>query len=174
MSLPIGQRVKVYRNLHKDTWSLLATEGPQKGRVIGYADEVLVTDPVLIVSEASRQRAIREQARNVHAFVVGVMQPTTHLEGPLQRVRYNPFRAGCFTDPAGACVVEGTVALLDTQGSLWMDLPDPDFTLLLARATEALRESLRAKVPERYLSEFLVRKQPELEAMVRVQLRRAA
>jgi hypothetical protein len=174
MSLPIGQKVKVYRNLHKATWSLMATDGPQKGRVIGYADEVLVVDPVLTVSEASRQRAIREQARNVHAFVIGTVQATTALQGPLQRVRYNPFRAGCFTDPAGACVVEGKAALLDAHGFLWMDLPDPDFTLLLAKATETLREALKAKVPERYLSEFLARKQPELEALARDQLRRAA
>jgi hypothetical protein len=172
LSRRIGQKVKVYRNLHKDTWSLMATEGPRKGRVIGYAKEVLLTDPVLTVSEASRQRAIREKARNVHAFVIGVMQPTASLEGPLQRVRYNPFQAGCFTNPVGVCVVEGKVALLDAQGSLWMDLIDPDFTLLLARATEVLREELRAKVPERYLSEFLARKQPELEALVRRQLGR--
>ena len=173
MSL-LHHTVKVYRNLHRNTWSLLATEGPHKGKVIGYADRVVLADPVLTVSEASRQRAIREQARNVHAFVIGTLVEPEQIAGPLQRVRYNPFRAGCFTDPAGACVVEGHQALLDEQGMLWMDLPDPDFVLLLSQATLALRRQLAAKVPERYLSEFLDRKRPELEALVWAQLQRAA
>ena len=164
--LPVGQRVKVYRNLHKDTWSLMATEGPQKGRVIGYANEVLIGSPTLTVGEASRQRAIREHSRNVHAFVVGtVLEPRRPEEG-LTRVRYNPFRAGCFTDPGGQCVVRSGLALLDRQGFLWMDLPDPDFTLLMAQA----EARLRAESPGPYLDDFLQRMRPMLEATVRRQL----
>ena len=34
----IDRKVKVYRNLHKDTLSLMAADGPERGRVIGYSD----------------------------------------------------------------------------------------------------------------------------------------
>ena len=36
----LGQPVKVYRNLHKDQWSLMAADGPEKGRVIGYGSDL--------------------------------------------------------------------------------------------------------------------------------------
>ena len=136
----IGQQVKVYRNLHRDTWSLMAAAGPEKGRVIGYSDAVELADPILTVSAASRQRVLRERRRNVHAFVSGrVLPPGTLRRAALVRVRYNPFRAGCFTDPVGACVFGGGAAQLDEQGALWMDA-SPDATLLLASAEALLRQ----------------------------------
>ena len=158
----IGETVKVYRNLHRDTWSLMATTGPRRGRVIGYSDAVELADPVLTVSEASRQRAIRERTRNVHAFVIGrVLAPGMLSGAELLRVRYNPFRAGCFTDPVDACVFEGGVAKLDERGALWMDA-SPDATLLLASAEALLRQrAVKLGIPPATVDDFIDRRRAD-------------
>ena len=131
-------RVKVYRNLHRDAWSIMAAEGPQKGRVVGYADAVAMINPELRVGQASRERAVREQSRNVHAFVVGELIEMDAIANPVYRVRYNPFRASCFHTTLGTCVFSGGFALLDRQGGLWMDV-SPDRELVLGE--------LRARAP---------------------------
>lgn len=58
----------VYYNLHKHTFSL---KSRYTGRVTGYSNEVLMEDVKFKVSEAGRQRVLREKRKNVHAFVRG-------------------------------------------------------------------------------------------------------
>lgn len=109
--------VEVYRNLHRDLWTIRATSGPDRGRVIGYAKRLLIHDARLVVQSAGRARALREKRRNVHAFVRGDLVAVEALETvrqdnwprtPLPYVghqvvarggllRYNPYRAGYFT-----------------------------------------------------------------------------
>ena len=168
----LGQPVKVYRNLHKDQWSLMAADGPEKGRVIGYGQEVLILDPRLTVSEAGRQRAVREHRRNVHAFVVGTVGDLQQLRGPLYRVRYNPFRASCFTDALQNCVHRARQALLDREGFLWMDI-DLDSRVLVEEAIGKLKAGLPDLDPEE-VDGFVRRSLPELERMAQVQLGRRA
>lgn len=64
-------RVFVYFNLHKKCWSIRAMEGNQKGRVIAHAQAVELANCTFKVSEAGRQRVLREKRKNVHAGVVG-------------------------------------------------------------------------------------------------------
>lgn len=64
-------RVFCYYNLHKAVWSVKALEGSQKGRVILHAGEVTLAKCEFKVSEAGRQRVLREKKKNVHAGVVG-------------------------------------------------------------------------------------------------------
>lgn len=63
-------KVFVYWNLHKGCYSVknLAT-----GRVIAHAGTVTLTNAVFKVSEAGRQRVIKERRKNVHAGVVGTL-----------------------------------------------------------------------------------------------------
>mgnify|MGYP000913145528 CR=1 FL=1 len=91
--------VDVYRNLNRDMWSICAVDGPHKGKVIGHADELVMLRAVFRVSEKSRQRALREGVRNVHAKVRGalVTSPVALHDGPFTWVRYNPTRCGHFT-----------------------------------------------------------------------------
>ena len=90
--------VCVYRNLNRDSWSVRALSGPDKGRVIGHADELTLLRPWFVVSEKSRQRALSQGQRNVHAWVTGtVVADPVALHGPVTRVRYNPYRCGHFT-----------------------------------------------------------------------------
>lgn len=64
-------KVQVYYNLHKHVWSIKAAEGPNKGRVVAHAETVSLRDVTFKVSEAGRQRVLREQRKNVHAVVEG-------------------------------------------------------------------------------------------------------
>ena len=88
-------RVRVYYNLKRAVWSVKAMEGAFKGKVIGYANAVVLSDAHTVVSEASRQRVLREQRKNVHAYIDGQV---TALDGYRERlttpigsnIRYSP------------------------------------------------------------------------------------
>jgi|SRR5271157_2381393 len=66
-------KVFIYRNLHKEgnVYSLKCMEGPMKGKVIGHAHGIYLENCQLIVSEAGRQRVLKEKRKNVHAGIVG-------------------------------------------------------------------------------------------------------
>ncbi len=89
--------VYVYRNLNKNTFSIKSIES---GRVIAYADNLLVKDAKFSVSESGRKRVIREQVRNVHAGVKGtlVIDPKQFPDKlPSTPVYYNPYKVDKFT-----------------------------------------------------------------------------
>jgi len=90
-------RVFVYWNLHKHVWSVKALEGPQRGRVRGHHKQVLLANATGKVSEAGRQRVLREQQKNVHAGIVGTLVHTG-IEGffPGLPVTYNPYKYSSF------------------------------------------------------------------------------
>lgn len=91
-SLRYGQKVKVYRNLHKDTYSIVDYTS---GKVIGYADSITLKQAEFRVSEAGRQRVLRDKQKNVHAFVVGTFVSTTG--GPERyEAYYNPYKTKTF------------------------------------------------------------------------------
>ena len=96
-------RVFVYFNLHRKCLSVKALEGERKGRVIAHADMVVLDNVTFKVSEAGRQRVIREQRKNVHAGVVGELESmginTTMLsiaEALYSPLKYNPYKFDSF------------------------------------------------------------------------------
>lgn len=96
-------RVRVYRNLHKNCWSIRACEGPKRGRLLGHAPALDLTNCRLIVSQKGRERVLRDGKRNVHAFIEGEYQSVfssrkirRYYRTCLGLVRYNPFRASTF------------------------------------------------------------------------------
>jgi hypothetical protein len=94
-------RVYVYYNLHKKVLSVKALEGPEKGRVIHHATMVVLEGCTFKVSEAGRQRVLREQRKNVHAGVVGTLVAVTGEKAyfPYMRsteVTYNPYKYETF------------------------------------------------------------------------------
>ena len=64
---------RVYRNLNN---GLISIKDKKTNRVIGYAEEVWIDNPKFIVSEAGRQRVLREQRKSVHAFIEGSILKT--------------------------------------------------------------------------------------------------
>jgi hypothetical protein len=92
-SIENGQRVKVYFNLHNKKYSAVALDGSDKGRVLGHFDEVVLDDVSFIVSEAGRQRVIREKKKNVHAYAIGQWRKGRDLNFfSASKLRYNPYK----------------------------------------------------------------------------------
>lgn len=81
-------RVFVYFNLHRKCWSIKALEGERKGRVIGHAHYIDLADVTWKVSEAGRQRVLREKKKNVHAGAVGVLEKWSEWDGATHGVAF--------------------------------------------------------------------------------------
>ena len=86
-------RVRVYRHLRRRVWSL---QDPRTGLVVDHRPELVLLDVVLVVSEATRQRVIRQQRRTVHAYAVGCVSDTLIRLGG-SYLHYNPFEGPHFT-----------------------------------------------------------------------------
>ncbi|HEY6575928.1 MAG TPA: hypothetical protein VI029_13550 [Mycobacterium sp.] len=74
-----GDLVKIRWNLRTGGWSIMATNGTMRDRVVAHADKVQLADVEFRVSEAQRQRALKTGQRNAHAFAVGILlDPSDH------------------------------------------------------------------------------------------------
>lgn len=82
---PEGLKCFVYFNLHRKVWSIKALEGEHKGRVIAHSSMVEMSDCTFKVSEAGRQRVLRDKRKNVHAGIVGVVRIIGENMDPLSR-----------------------------------------------------------------------------------------
>ena len=111
-------RVRAYRNLHKNCWSVVAMEGKKKGRVIIHAEFLQLKDAEFRVQPAGRKKVLREQKKNVHAYVVGLMVPSTAQE-LWDRVRYNPYKFETFVDMSGNAVHTADGVFLNTDGEVY-------------------------------------------------------
>lgn len=106
-------KVFVYWNLHRGMWSVKALEGPDKGRVIHRLPEVLLYEAEGKVSEAGRQRVLRERKKNVHAGIVGRLRSadrsiTFHIEDIGDRITYNPYKYDSFVHAVDGSKFEGS------------------------------------------------------------------
>lgn len=106
-------RVAVYFNLHRKCFSIRAMEGPAKGRVVAHADDVILGRVSFRVSEAGRQRVIRERRKNVHAFVEGELKAWA---GPHGFATVAGAKAGLPTCGSWDAVDQGMAMLLEKQG----------------------------------------------------------
>lgn len=84
-------KVFVYRNLHKQCFSVKALDGPMKGKVVARLNKLVLTHCEFKVSKAGRKRVLEKKQKNVHAGVVGLW---TKLEtfDLNQEVTYNPYK----------------------------------------------------------------------------------
>lgn len=107
--LRLGTRIRVYRNLHADAYSVQTHERGRGWRVALHASRVAVSSVSFKVNEAGRQRVLKERRKNVHAYAEGSLtaQPGLCAIG-WRRVGYNPYRAPTFT-----CDVLGAVSGAD-------------------------------------------------------------
>lgn len=67
------QRVYVYHNFHKGCLSVRAMDGPEKGRVVAYADAVELAGCEFKCGEAARKRIAAGGVKEVHAGVQGTL-----------------------------------------------------------------------------------------------------
>lgn len=108
---------RVYRNLNSaGYYSVLAAEGRLKGKVLGYAKCVWLSDVRFRIQQAGYRRVQKEQVRNVHGFAIGRFRGcfeelTFKPDDIVIRISYQPFKNPFFfdrTDPETAihCVNE--------------------------------------------------------------------
>ena len=84
-----SQRVEVYRNLHKDCFSVRALNGNQKGKVIDRVKSITLKEVTFVVQPAGRKRVLKEKRKNVHAFIRGI--PTDEPLSESYEVKYDPY-----------------------------------------------------------------------------------
>lgn len=104
-TLENGQPVQVYKNLNRDCFSI---QDKKTKLVVAYADTVTVRNANFVISEAGRQRAIRDNRRNVHAYVQGEFF-ISDQDIPLEAVKvgyYNPFKTDKFINEDTNEVIE--------------------------------------------------------------------
>ena len=113
----------VYRNLHKGCYSIKALEGEHKGKVVGWNKRVLLCDVTQKISEAGRQRVLRDKQKNIHAGIVGYYSTKeiqyNHNE---KEIYYNPYKVEKFVykdtldvfENARWCLLSDGVFVFDT------------------------------------------------------------
>lgn len=142
-------KVFIYRNLNRKgvVYSIKAMDGPHKGLVLGYAQNILLINASFKVSEAGRQRVLRVQKKNVHAGAVGtivaILDPIERIPNTLShfpqydwpdsmflkhryKVKYNPYKYKTFVgykkDPEKTTELYdvGVVSLRPTGVYAWL------------------------------------------------------
>lgn len=100
------RRVYVYHNFHKGCLSVRAMEGPNKGRVVAYADAVELAGCDFKCGEAARSRIAAGGVKEVHAGVQGTLVRMDLVGSPATierlagvRVTYNPKRDAGWNKP---------------------------------------------------------------------------
>lgn len=135
-TLQPGQRVRVYRNLHRKLWSIVDLSS---GAVVGHAEEVMLRWAVFKVNDRGRARAVESGVRNVHAWVEGVIVPAeaergseailesdrgiqSHRDRMWKQIRYHPFRGERFHDDGGHVIEAAQYALMGASGRCYVTI----------------------------------------------------
>ena len=89
------RKVEVYKNLHKDCWSV-----KQDGLVKAHTTEIDLWDCAFQVNANLRQKVLKEKRKNVHAFVIGYIDCLGQSELSVvdQEVTYNPYKYKTFVN----------------------------------------------------------------------------
>ena len=110
-------KVFIYRNLHKKCWSV---KDWKTKLVIAHLDELILSDCEFKVSEAGRQRVLKEKKKNVHAGVLGYIT-TDCINCFWQQVTYNPHRMESFRLIAdNTPVYNSELVLFDKNGHVFL------------------------------------------------------
>ena len=98
------KRVQVYYNLHKKCWSVR-----QSGLVVSHTNYITLREVRFLVGKSGRQKVLREQRKNVHAYASGYVCQVEELPMIPERiaeVTYNPYQNETFVyvDNGKACL----------------------------------------------------------------------
>ena len=89
-------RVRVYFNLHKKMFSVVALTGHFRNKVIFHANKIMLKDAKFRVQLAGRKKVLSEKKKNVHAFVYGYISKENITNDKLVSVTYNPYKYASF------------------------------------------------------------------------------
>lgn len=90
-------KAKCYRNLHKQCYSVVDL---RTRKVFAHQHHVILKDATFRVSQAGRERVLRERRKNVHAYVTGTLLKSEFGFPDLEprEAYYNPYKTKTFTD----------------------------------------------------------------------------
>jgi hypothetical protein len=107
-----GQRVVVYKNLHRGDWSVRA-----HGRVIGHVREITLVGAQTHVGCAAQRRIAAGAAREVHAWITGTVCDSAALTSPT-RLTYRPReRATFYVADTGVAVSSAPIVAFTERGA---------------------------------------------------------
>lgn len=94
--------VQVYKNLNKSRaakQNIYSVRDKKSGLVIGHVKNICLKNCKFKVSEAGRQRVLREKRKNIHAIIEGETCKTSieKLDSH-QQIWYNPYKTDQFTN----------------------------------------------------------------------------
>lgn len=90
-------KYEVYRNLHKNCWSLRENDYGRR-KVVGHHDCIILTNVEFKVGKAGRARVLKEKKKNVHAYVSGTLllavngKTDAYSQAALYEITYNPYK----------------------------------------------------------------------------------
>lgn len=120
MSYPKVLRYFVYYNLTKKVWSVRSVAS---GLVVEHTKQIVLFDAIFKVSEAGRQRVLRDKRKNVHAGVQGkigsyqtCLDYVKHNDEIVSKVRYNPYVNETFVDNDGNPIFHADVVVMTAEG----------------------------------------------------------
>ena len=119
-----GQKVRVYRNLHKQG-VVYSIQDPRTGLVLGYSEEILLRNVTFKVSEYGRARVLATKKKNVHAFVEGTLRGFNVADLSfsdfiqMEKVGYDPYNYTTFVHKETETPVHSAlIALINNHGIL--------------------------------------------------------
>lgn len=117
-SIDYSKPVMLYKNLHNGLFSV-----KQDGLVVAHLESVLLSNVSFKVNESGRNRVIREQKKNVHAYIVGYILNVNSTPMSLLRraITYNPYKYGYFyfkDDNSNAILNKDNLVYCDSKKGL--------------------------------------------------------
>lgn len=132
--VPTGTVVDVYRNLNEQkktgrvVWSVRAREGAHKGRVVGHATDVVVTNASTHVGCGAQKRIAAGAPREVHAWVTGTLTAATlspvdgyDWNAIGRRVTYRPHQAAEFRYVDTGAAFNGAALVAFNEQGMWVE-----------------------------------------------------
>lgn len=118
-------KYKIYRNLNKDCFSILKWNSLKKGyRLQSYEKNIVATDVEFKVSQAGRQRVLKNKQKNVHAYVCCnefiVFNPGEISVTPESEIYYDPYKVDSFVIKNSGTSIEKTQAVALTNNKCYL------------------------------------------------------
>jgi hypothetical protein len=116
-------KVRVYRNLHKNCFSIQTYIKGKGWRVTSRERSVLLLDVSFKVYKTGQKKVRREKRKNVHAFIVGELVGfTKYVRKNSTSVAYNPYAHDEFFTLTPKTRVKKDDVFESESACLWFDL----------------------------------------------------
>ena len=115
-----GQIVQVYRNLNAPG-KVFSIKDKKSELVLAHGDSFIIEDITCKVSEAGRQRVLRDKRKNVHAVLLGRYVGESGLDtSNLNELYYDPYTLDSFVNKTTGESVNCVEVIYFRDGKAWI------------------------------------------------------